>query len=75
MKNDYVIVDTAPATLVTDTLIIANQADLTIYVVREGVTDKRTITFPQAFHEEKRLNNLAVLLNSAEMGVVNNYGY
>ena len=47
---DYVIVDTAPATLVTDTLIIANQADLTIYVVREGVTDKRTLTFPQAFH-------------------------
>ena len=72
---DYVIVDTAPTTLVTDTLIIAKQADLTIYVVREGVTDKRTLAFPQTYHEEKRLNNLAVLLNSAEMGVVNNYGY
>lgn len=72
---DYVIVDTAPVTLVTDTLIIAKQADLTIYVVRENVTDKRTLAFPQSYHEEKRLNNLAVLLNSAEMGVVNNYGY
>ncbi len=72
---DYVIVDSAPATLVTDTLIIAKHADLTIYVVREGVTDKRTLTSPQAYHESKRLKNMAVLINSAEMGVVNNYGY
>ena len=72
---DYVVVDTAPASLVTDTLIIAKQADLTIYVVREGVTDKRTLNFPKTYFKDKRLNNLAVLLNSAEMGVANNYGY
>lgn len=72
---DYVIVDTAPSTLVTDTLLISKLADLTIYVVREGYTDKRILTYPETYFEQKRLQNLAVLLNGSKLSVENNYGY
>ncbi|WP_010179278.1 GumC family protein [Aquimarina agarilytica] len=72
---DYIIVDTAPVTLVTDTMLISKQADLTIYVVREGYTDKRILTFPETYFEQKRLQNLAIVLNSAKLSVENNYGY
>ncbi|WP_010522814.1 GumC family protein [Aquimarina agarivorans] len=75
-KNyDYIIVDTAPATLVTDTLLISKQADLTIYVVREHYTDKRILSYPETYYEQNRLKNMAILLNGAKLSIENNYGY
>ena len=72
---DYIIVDTAPVTLVTDTLIISKYADLSIYLIREGFTDKRLLNTLEKYQQEKRLNNMALLLNSAKLGMENNYGY
>src|SRR5690606_27240734 len=44
---DFVIVDTAPVSLVTDTLLIAENADLTIYVTRANYLDKRLLNVPK----------------------------
>src|SRR5690606_11800263 len=46
-KFDYIIVDTAPVSLVTDTLFIAQNADAFVYVIRENYLDKRTLINPQ----------------------------
>ncbi|MBZ0327472.1 MAG: polysaccharide biosynthesis tyrosine autokinase [Altibacter sp.] len=75
---DYVIVDTAPSMLVTDTLLINKFADITLYVVRAGYTDKRLLEFPKDAMEEGRLSNLAIVLNNVDMsnfGYGNKYGY
>lgn len=50
---DYIIVDTAPVSLVTDTLLIAKHADLSIYIVRENYSDKRVLQVPENFYREK----------------------
>ncbi len=72
---DYIVVDTAPISLVTDTLLISHFADLSIYIVRENYTDKRVLQIPENFYREKRLPNLAVLLNAAGNRAGYNYGY
>lgn len=72
---DYIVVDTAPVSLVTDTLLISSYADLTIYVVKENYSDKRLLTIPEKYYQDKRLVNLAILLNYASSNMSGAYGY
>ncbi|RKN00255.1 polysaccharide biosynthesis tyrosine autokinase [Aquimarina sp. AD10] len=72
---DYVVVDTSPVSLVADTLLIGHFADLCIYIVRENYSDKKLLQIPQNFYKDKRLPNIAVLLNSAGSQAGYNYGY
>ncbi|MHA7057482.1 GumC family protein [Aquimarina sp. M1] len=72
---DYIVVDTAPVSLVTDTLLISHFADLSIYIVRENYSDKRILQIPENLYREKRLPNMAVLLNAAGDKVGYGYGY
>ncbi|NNM22732.1 MAG: polysaccharide biosynthesis tyrosine autokinase [Flavobacteriaceae bacterium] len=69
---DYVIVDTAPSMLVTDTIIINKLADVTLYVVRAGFTDRKLLEFPEEAIDDGRLVNVAMVLNNVSM---NNFGY
>jgi tyrosine-protein kinase Etk/Wzc len=69
---DYVIVDTAPSMLVTDTILINKFADNLLYVVRAGYTDKRLLEFPKDAIEDGRLSEVAIVLNNVSM---NNFGY
>ena len=74
---DFVIVDTAPVNLVTDTLLIADFADLFIYVIRANFLDNRLLEVPKLMYEDKRLPNMAILINdtNAEKGYGYGYGY
>ena len=69
---DYIILDTAPSMLVTDTILINKLADITLYVVRAGYTDKRLLDFPQDAIDDGRLANVAIVLNNVNL---NNFGY
>lgn len=72
-EYDFIIVDTAPVSLVSDTLIIAKQADTFLYVVRANVLDKRMLHIPEVLYKEKKLPNMAVVLNDSE--TIKGYGY
>jgi len=72
---DYIVVDTAPVSLVADTMLISNLADLSVYVVRENYTDKVLLKMPDQYSNEKRLKNIALLLNDAESKMGYSYGY
>ncbi|MBR9757521.1 MAG: polysaccharide biosynthesis tyrosine autokinase [Algicola sp.] len=76
---DYVIVDTAPTILVTDTTLIAPLADATLYMVRADVTEKNLLHFSRDLAETKKLNNMLYVLNgvgaSKAYGYSYNYGY
>ncbi|PTX44472.1 capsular exopolysaccharide synthesis family protein [Christiangramia gaetbulicola] len=75
---DYVIVDTAPSLLVTDTFLINKWADLTLYVVRAGYTEKKLLQFAVDSKNDGKFSDLSFVLNDvkwANFGYGNKYGY
>lgn len=75
---DYVIVDTAPVNLATDTLLLGHHADLFVYVVRANFLNKRMLNIPRNLHDKKRLPNIAMLLNDTnyeKRGYDSSYSY
>ena len=74
-KFDYIIVDTAPVSLVTDTLIIAKNADAFVYVARANFLDKRMLELPEKLYREKKLPNMSILLNDSITRKQYGYGY
>jgi len=75
---DYVIVDTAPLMVVTDTLLISDYADLLIYVTRAGVTENKAVNFPIKLQEEGKIKGLSFVVNDVEasnLGYGGKYGY
>lgn len=71
-KYDYVIVDTAPTLLVTDTLLISQKADMTVYVSRAEYTDKKLLQYPKELVEDKKIKNVAFAINGIK---ITNFGY
>ena len=55
---DYVILDTAPVGMVTDTLLIGRTADLSVYVCRADYTRKAEFTLVNELSENRKLPNL-----------------
>jgi capsular exopolysaccharide synthesis family protein len=74
-EYDYVVVDTAPVNLVTDTLLISKYADMFIYIARANYLDKRLLAVPQTLYKEKRLPNMAMVLNDTDPKRSYGYGY
>ncbi|QDO93708.1 polysaccharide biosynthesis tyrosine autokinase [Formosa sediminum] len=77
---DYIIVDTAPIILVSDTLLISQHADATVYVTRAGFTEKKLLGFSNDLYLNKKLNNMVYVVNSISDGNKSkgygyNYGY
>lgn len=75
---DYVILDTAPIGMVTDTQLIARVADLSVYVCRSGYTAKSEFKLINALKEENKLPHPCILLNGIDMNQRENgsyYGY
>lgn len=74
-EYDYIIVDTAPVSLVTDTLLVAKNADTFVYVMRANVLEKRMLSIANTFYREKKLPNMCILLNDTDSTKGYGYGY
>lgn len=75
---DYVIMDTAPLMVVSDTLLLTQFSNHIIYVTRAGVTDKSAIQFPIDLHKEGKLNGVSFVVNGVSLdnlGYGGQYGY
>ena len=73
-KYDYIILDTAPVGLVTDTLIVARVTDATVYICRADYTPKSNIELVNSLYKENKLKNLSIVLNGIDM-TKKKYGY
>ena len=74
-KNfDYVILDTAPVGMVTDTLLIGRVADLSVYVCRADYTHKNEYTLINELAENNKLPNLCTVINGLDLKK-KKYGY
>lgn len=73
-EYDYVIVDTAPVGLVTDTLHIGKVADATVMVCRADYTEKSSFSMINDFAENNKLPNVSIVVNGVDMSK-KKYGY
>src|SRR5699024_9488477 len=72
---DFVLVDTAPLALVSDTLSIMENADLTIYTVRADFLETEMLNLPKDLYENDRIKNMTVVLNDVDFSKGSGYGY
>ncbi len=73
---DYIILDTAPLMLVTDSFLISDVADATVYVTRSGYTEKELIGFINKQIKDKKIKNVGLVLNDvSKMNSGYGYGY
>lgn len=73
-EYDYVILDTAPVGLVTDTLQIGKFADVTAFICRSDYTPKSSFRMINSLAAEKKLPNMCIVLNGVDMSK-KKYGY
>ena len=64
---DYVILDTAPIGLVTDTLQIGKYADVSVMICRADYTPKANISMINNIHKEQKMKNMCIVLNGVDM--------
>ena len=73
-EYDYIIVDTAPVGLVSDTLQIGRVCDVTVYMCRADFTPKTSFELINGLSADKKLPNMAIVINGIDMSK-KKYGY
>jgi capsular exopolysaccharide synthesis family protein len=63
-RYDYVLVDTAPVGLVSDSVPLIRQSDINIFVIRSGISRVGASTIPAKLSREFNLNNMVIILNA-----------
>ena len=66
-KFDYVVLDTAPVGLVTDSLILSRVADAVVYVSRLDYTDKSAFEFLNSLVKDEKLRNVSIVVNGEDI--------
>ena len=76
-KYRYIFLDCPPVDIVADTAIIAQSVDVSVFVMRSGIMDKRALPSVEGLYQEKKYNRMAVVLNgvSKRSGGYGKYGY
>ncbi len=75
-KYDYIIIDTAPVGIVSDTFLLDRLADITLYVSRIGYVHKDSVKNINTIVDKDSLRNLYVVANGVDLGEKNGgYGY
>lgn len=63
-RYDYILLDTAPVGLVSDSIPLIRTADINLFVIRSGVSRYSAATIPDKLMGEFRLNNVVIILNA-----------
>jgi tyrosine-protein kinase Etk/Wzc len=72
---DHVIIDAPPVGMVTDAQLLSKFADLTLYVIRQRYTHKEQLVIPQDIYANKKMSNIALLVNDVKSSASYGYGY
>ncbi len=72
---DYVVVDSAPVGMVSDTFTLARISDVTVYVCRANYTSIRDVNYINNLYQENRLKKMALVVNGTTAKKGYGYGY
>jgi len=72
-EYDYIFIDCPPVEIVADATIISREADVTLFVIRAGLLERSMLAELEKNYEEKKYNNMAMLLNGTD--AEHHYGY
>lgn len=74
-EYDYIFIDCPPVDVVADTGIIAKFADMSVFVMRAGLFDRRALPAVEELYNSGRYNRMAIILNGVEYEKAGGYGY
>ena len=72
---DYIVIDTAPTLLVTDTLLLSHLADAMIFICRSNYTEKEILNYPKELIKAGKIKNVGIVLNSVGSNSRYHYSY
>lgn len=72
-RYDFIVLDCPPVEIVTDAKVINRLADMTVFVVRAGLSEKDELPNIQEYYDQNRYRNMAILLNGTD--IHSGYGY
>jgi capsular exopolysaccharide synthesis family protein len=70
---DYIIIDTPPIAIVTDTLLLAPYVDLNLFIVRQRYSSRNTLDLIEQLNRDGKLKHLAIIIN--DINISGYYGY
>jgi len=73
-EYDDIIIDSPPVHLVPDAIVLSRLTDITLYIIRQGVTDKAELNFINQLADQNQIHNINIVFNGIER-VKNGYGY
>lgn len=72
-EYDYIIIDTPPVAIVTDTMLIAPFVDVNLFIIRQRYTSRGTLEIIDNYYQQGKFKNLALILN--DINISGYYGY
>lgn len=70
---DYIIIDTPPVAIVTDTLLLSKYVDVNLFIVRQRYTSRNTLELIEQLRNQREMKNLAIVIN--DINISGYYGY
>ena len=70
---DYIIIDTPPIAVVSDTLLLSKFVDVNLFVVRQRYSSKNTLELIQELYQAQKLKNMGIVIN--DISLTGYYGY
>ena len=76
-EYDYIFIDCPPIDVVADAAIITKVVDMTVFVIRAGLLDKRSIPMIKTLYESGKYTRMAMIINGVDLEGRKNrsYGY
>lgn len=74
-RYDYIIIDSAPVGMVSDTFCLVRLSDATVYVTRANYSTLKEVKFFNTLYDEGRLKKMSLVINGTKPGKGYGYGY
>lgn len=72
---DFIIIDSAPVGMVSDSFLLSRLADATIYVCRANYTNLADLRYASELNDQQRLNRMSLVVNGTQTRKGYGYGY
>ena len=72
-EYEYIIIDSAPIFIVSDSISLMESVDLNIYILRQNYTKRELLFYANSFYDSEKLKNISITLNDVDFS--DNYAY